>query len=296
MAVPADSNVSERFFAAYDEVLAGWPVPHEAIDVPGEFGTTRVNACGPPGAAPLVLLPGGGATSTVWFANVADLSREYRVFAVDTITDAGRSVPDGRPITRPAHLMTWLDGLLTYLRIGTAHLAGHSYGGWLALSYALHAPQRVERLALLDPTRCFAGLRPAYVRHALPSLVRPSEARMRSLIHWETGGLDEDLNPAWLRLMALGAVAHPPSTAVTGRIDRYRLAASATPTSVLLAGGSRAHDIAAVERNARRRMPAARVTVLPSATHHTLPMWPAPRLNATLLDFFRWREIGPTLG
>jgi pimeloyl-ACP methyl ester carboxylesterase len=30
---------------------------------------------------------------------------------------------------------------------------GHSYGGWLSLAYAAHAPQRVSRLALLDLDR-----------------------------------------------------------------------------------------------------------------------------------------------
>jgi hypothetical protein len=43
-----------------------------------------------------VVLSGGGATSTVWFANVAELARDHRVFAVDTMGDVGRSQPAGR--------------------------------------------------------------------------------------------------------------------------------------------------------------------------------------------------------
>jgi pimeloyl-ACP methyl ester carboxylesterase len=50
----------------------------------------------------------------------------------------------------------------------SADLCGHSYGGWLALRYALHSPQRARRLALLDPAMCFTGTRLSYRLHAVP--------------------------------------------------------------------------------------------------------------------------------
>lgn len=100
-----------EFFAAYDAVLAQWPVAAEPVDLPSPFGTTHVNICGPRDGEPLVLLHAGGATSTVWFANVGELSRTHRVYAVDTIGEAGRSVSDGRPVDSLAGFMEWLDGL-----------------------------------------------------------------------------------------------------------------------------------------------------------------------------------------
>jgi pimeloyl-ACP methyl ester carboxylesterase len=56
--------------------------------------------------------------------------------------------------------MLWLDAVLDRLGIETTDVCGHSYGGWIGLGYALHAPARVNRLVLLDPTQCFAGFRP----------------------------------------------------------------------------------------------------------------------------------------
>jgi pimeloyl-ACP methyl ester carboxylesterase len=41
--------------------------------------------------------------------------------------------------------------LLTHLGVERAHLAGHSYGGCVALQMALDAPDRVQSLALLEP-------------------------------------------------------------------------------------------------------------------------------------------------
>jgi len=83
------------FFAAYDAVLTRWPVSIEAVDVPSRYGTTHVQVCGPPEGTPLVLLHGGGATSTVWFANVEALTCTHRVFAVDQLGDAGAACTTG---------------------------------------------------------------------------------------------------------------------------------------------------------------------------------------------------------
>jgi pimeloyl-ACP methyl ester carboxylesterase len=85
--------------------------------------------------------------------------------------------------------MAWLDAVLTGLGLHIVRLCGHSYGGWLALGYTLHTPQRVSHLALLDPTLCFAGMRLSYRLRAVPLfLPGPRAARMRAFLRWETGG------------------------------------------------------------------------------------------------------------
>src|SRR4051794_38281351 len=133
-----------EYIAAYDAVLAEWPVDVESVDLKSAWGTTHVQVCGPRDGAPLVLLHGRGATSTAWFANAGELSRAHRMYAVDLIGDVGRSINDGRPIDTLGAFMNWLDGLFSGLDLERASLCGHSYGGWLALNYALHAPQRVH--------------------------------------------------------------------------------------------------------------------------------------------------------
>ncbi len=280
----ATSPAGTAFFAAYDAVLGQWPVAVESRDVPSPYGSTHVQIAGPADGAPLILLSGAGATSTVWFGNVAELTRRHRVYAVDTIGDAGRSVHDGRPIRRLADLMDWLDGLLDGLGLDRAGLCGHSYGGYLALSYALHAPYRLSRLALLDPNQCFAGTSPRYLLRALPLLVRPTAARERSFLEWETRGLPVD--PAWLTLASLGAAGFPKSKVVIARRPAAeRLRECTVPTLVLLAGRSRTHDIGKVAANAARLLPDVATDTLPAASHHSLPcVDPAP-LNRALVDF-----------
>ncbi|MGH3376818.1 MAG: alpha/beta fold hydrolase [Actinoallomurus sp.] len=258
-----------EYFAAYDAVLAQWPVAVESVDLPSSSGTTHVHVCGPRDGKPLVLLHGGGDTSTVWFANVGELSRTHRVYAVDTIGDAGRSVNNGRPIDSLAGFMDWLDGLFDALALGSASLCGHSYGGWLALNYALHAPQRVRKLALLDPTDCFAGPRMSYRLHAVPIFVRPSSERMRAFITWETAGMGVD--SAWLKLKCLGREFPSAKIVMPRQPTPDRLRASTVPTLLLLAEKSRAHDIHKVSANARKLMPHVVSAILPSVSHHTMP-------------------------
>jgi pimeloyl-ACP methyl ester carboxylesterase len=272
------------FFAAYDAVLGQWPGTVEVLDVPSAYGTTRVHACGPEDGAPLVLLHGGGATSTVWFANVGELSRTHRVYAVDRIGEPGRSVHDGRPIGALDDLMAWLDAVFVHLGLDHAGLCGHSYGGWLALNYALRSPERVARLVLLDPTECFAGMSLRYRLRAVPLFVRPTAQRMRAFIGWETGGIPID--PAWLELAALGLAGFPSSKIVMPRRpEAGRLRASTVPTLLLLAEKSKSHDIRRVEANARRLMPHVVTAVLPGATHHSVPMENPAQLDRELLKF-----------
>ncbi|MFE6868223.1 alpha/beta fold hydrolase [Kitasatospora sp. NPDC057692] len=275
------------FLAAYDEALARWPLPVEALTVPTPYGATRVNACGPRDGRPLVLLPGGGATATCWSANAAALAGAgHRVLAVDLLGDPGRSTLDRPRLGGVPELLGWLDAVLDGLEVPAADLAGHSYGGWTALRYALYAPARIRRLALLDPTGCFTGFRARYLLRALPLLLPPrTAAKARSYLDWESrGGAGPD--PAWRELYALGLAGFPAARPVTGpRPSAAELGALTAPVLVLLAGLSRTHDARTVAALARRALPHAAVTVLPDVSHHTLLTARPDEVNRHLTAF-----------
>ncbi|GAA3088155.1 pimeloyl-ACP methyl ester carboxylesterase [Kribbella aluminosa] len=253
------------FQDAYAALLERWGVPVEHFDIAG----THVNVCGPPDAPPAVLLAGHGATAPVWFAVAPLLAERYRVYAPDLPGDAGLSTaPPPRTVT---DLMTWLSGVLKGL--DEPLLIGHSYGAWIALTYALQA--RVRKLGLIDPTDCFTGLKPTYVARALPMLLRPSEARYESFIYWETQGLPVD--PSWLGLAALGSCQ---PTARPVKPQHPRSFQDLPQTVVVVADRTKAHD---PHKLAQRAASAgAAVVHLPTATHHSLPALHADELIAAL--------------
>jgi len=280
--------VSHDFFAAYDALLARWPTGTTEIDVPTPYGTTRVHAYGPADATPVLLLHGGGSTGAVWFANAPVLGTHHRVLAVDILGDAGRSIPGGRPLRTTTDLMVWLDALLDGLAVSRTHLLGHSYGGWIALTYALHSAPRVDRLVLLDPTQCFAGFRPSFLLRSLPILLRPTEARARAFLDRETAGTDTDLD--WKRLYALAVSAFTNRRLVVGR--RPDPTALNAPLLVLLAGRSATHDATAVAARARKSIPHARIEILTGLTHFAMPTAVPVRTNHRIADFLAGDEEG----
>ncbi|MFE9770335.1 alpha/beta fold hydrolase [Streptomyces sp. NPDC005931] len=275
----------DGFLAAYDGVLAKWPVGRGSLTVATPFGATHVNVCGPADGLPLVLLPGGGgATSASWFAQAADLAATHRVYAADLIGAPGRSTPAAdRRARTVADLMTWLDALLDGLGLAHTALGGHSHGGWIALHHALHAPGRVRRLVLLDPTQCFAGYRAAYLLRALPMLLRPAPRRTRAFLEWETGGAD--LDPDWLRLQE-AATGFPSTRPVTGpRPAPEALRGLETPVLLLLAGESRTHDTHEVAARAGTWLRHVETHILPDVSHHALPHVPPPEVGRHLREF-----------
>ncbi|MFI0243033.1 alpha/beta fold hydrolase [Streptomyces sp. NPDC016845] len=241
-----------------------------------------MHAYGPADGEPVVLLPGGSATGLVWFANAPALGERYRVYAVDLLGDAGRTRRQGAALTNTADLLAWLDALLGNLQLARTRLCGHSYGAWLAATYALHAPQRIDRLALIDPTQVFTAFRPHYLLHALPALIRPSQTHARAFLAWETSGAL--LEETWQRLYA-SATTVPGRKITAGR--RPRTTNLHLPVLVLLAEHSRALHAAKAAARARRNIPNAEAHVLPGATHHSLPSAAPDELNTRLLDFLR---------
>ncbi|WP_330340482.1 alpha/beta fold hydrolase [Streptomyces sp. NBC_00557] len=273
------------FRAAYDELLAKWPGERQALTVATPFGDTRVNTCGPRDAPPLLLLPGGGgATSVSWYAQVAELARIRRVHAVDVVGAPGLSVPAGDRHPRTvADLTLWLDAVLDGLGVASADLGGHSYGGWIALHYALRAPARTRRLFLLDPTQSFAGFKAAYLLRALPMLLRPTPRRARAFLEWETSGAP--LDPDWLALQE-AAAGFPAAKPVTGpRPAPDALRTLDARVLLLVAANSRTHDAREVAARAQALLPHVETAVLPDVSHHALPH-AAPEALARRLTAF----------
>lgn len=272
------------FFAHYDALVQRSSAT--PLDIGSRFGTTRVNSFGPAGTRPVILLPGGGATSMAWVNVAGSLARTRRVHAVDLINDVGRSHLT-RPPDTAGDLLDWLSSVLDGLGAARVDLAGHSYGAMVALAYAVGpGKDRVDRLALVDPTSSFTGLRTTYLLRALPVLLSPNPGRLRRFLRWETGGAA--LNPDWRDMYCAGARFPTAPTVVPKRPTDEALSAlgDGGSVTVIVAPDSRAHDPRVVSRRVRALLPSARVTMLHSGSHHTVPLEPADEIADALVGAF----------
>lgn len=172
-----------RFEAAYAASLGHWPTPYERFDLPTGLGPTHVVAAGPDDAPPLILVHAFGAGSSSWYANVGELSRHYRVYALDTMGDTTNTVME-QTIRRRSQFAQWLGDSMDALGIERAPLIGHSYGGWLALNMALCAPERVERVVLAAPAGSFLPLNLKFTLMNLRVLLFRNRAATDAFFRW----------------------------------------------------------------------------------------------------------------
>ena len=269
-----------RYFAAYDATLALWSVPVESIDVPTRFGRTHVHVCGSADAPPLLLLPGQAISSTMWYPNISALSREFLVYVPDILGDMGKSV-SARPFKQPADFAEWLVDLLDELRLATVHVAGLSYGGFIALRLALAAPARVRKLVLMSPASLLTIRFQFFMRMAavfLPSFVLSPKSKQALLL----GVYSPLAAPAIKQVLTKTDFRY--SMYLPPVIKDAELQAITTPTLLLLGDREVVYNYKAVLKRAEKYLPTVKTEIIHGAGH-ALNFDAPERVNASILAF-----------
>jgi pimeloyl-ACP methyl ester carboxylesterase len=227
---------------------------------------------------PLILIHGLSGSSRWWARNVGPLAREFRVHVVDLVGFGG-SRASSRFVLRDAadHLSAWMDRL----DLDRASLIGHSMGGFIAADLAAEAPQRVERLVLVDAV-------------ALP-LPRGRWRQAVGLVHglWR-------LPVDFLPVLVTDAHRAGPRTILRAAHDlltadiQDKLTRIIAPT--LLVWGE--HDAivpAELAQRLSRTLPHAKLAVVAGAGHN--PMWDRPdEFNRVVLHFLSSEVACPRTG
>src|SRR6516165_8315774 len=103
---------------------------------------------------PLIFLHGGGGHAESFARNIVALSEVARPIAIDFIWHGLSSKPRywaGAPKSGHHWLNQFTDHLLDFMDargINQAVIEGQSLGGWVAIDFALHHPDRVAGLVL----------------------------------------------------------------------------------------------------------------------------------------------------
>ena len=158
-----------RAAANEDAALATYPPSGQILDIDGVKVHAHVAGAGPD----LVLLHGaGGSLRDFTFDLVQRLSDRYRVIAFDRpghgYTDAHD--PGGQPIDSPQAQVALLQAAADQLSVTRPLVLGHSFGGAVAMSWALERPTQTAGLVLLaGATMPWPGeLDPSYQINAHP--------------------------------------------------------------------------------------------------------------------------------
>jgi pimeloyl-ACP methyl ester carboxylesterase len=285
-----------RYMAAYDAVLAKWPVAYQEIKVPTRLGPTHVIASGPADAPPLVLLHAAMATATVWRPNVEALSEHFRVYAVDIVGQGGKTVAS-RKVESRRDYADWLNDLFDGLGIARASIVGNSYGGFIALNQATLAPERIDRMVLISPAGGFISVMPLFgsmiyqaLKGALFRVFGADGPRPDLLlaIAGKAGFNEED--EEWL---ALGRQLMDGSQRINmimpAVLSDVELRAIRAPTLLLIAEHEILYEPDSTLRTAMMRMPGLEGEIVPGA-HHLAAMAQPDAVNARIVDFLQAHE------
>lgn len=157
-AIFLNKKAEQKYIAAYNNTLKLWGVPFEEKDIVTTYGSAHVIISGPVNGEPLVLLHGMDASSTMWYPNIKSYAKKYRVYAIDYLTEAGKSVQNKEVKFNTEDITKWYNQIFDNLKIKKLNLIGTSRGGWMATHYTLNCDGRVKKLVLLAPVQTFASI------------------------------------------------------------------------------------------------------------------------------------------
>jgi pimeloyl-ACP methyl ester carboxylesterase len=173
----------DKFERWYTAGLDSLPIPVECRYVDTCAGQTHVLITGDPSGPPLLLLHGVNNNALIWQPQWEAL-REFHVFALDLPGQPGRSDPR-RPSLLTNKYSRWLSDVMDALDLPVVSIVGLSMGALIALRFAAHYPQRVDKIALLSPAG-LGKLRPLVVARivAANAPFRDFVAAMRDLMRY----------------------------------------------------------------------------------------------------------------
>jgi 3-oxoadipate enol-lactonase len=241
---------------------------------------------------PLLLLHAGVADSRMWDDQWPPFSRRYRAIRCD-LPGFGKSLlPDG-----PFAGHEWCAGMLRFLGVERAHVVGVSFGGRIALDFALAYPEMVSALVLVCPSvggeepseavRQFGDDEEALLERG--DLDGATELNLRMWVdgpHREPGQVDAAVRER------VGQMQHHAFTIPTPPGFELqplsppaieRLATVGAPTLVVVGDYDIADKLAMADRLAAE-IPRARLAVIHSAAHMVSMERPG-EFNRIVLDF-----------
>ncbi|MFY1574796.1 alpha/beta fold hydrolase [Verrucosispora sp. WMMD703] len=262
----------DRFLRAYTEAFAALPDPTETFDVRTDYGIVRVYRFAGTGAddggtsTPLLLLPGHASGTPVWADNVPLLLPIGDVYTVDLLGEPGMSVQN-RPIDSDEAQAEWLHQTLQALPPDEFHLVGLSIGGWTAVNLALHRPDHIASMTVIDPVYVFADMPFGTIVRSIPAALPWLPRSWRdSFNSYTAGGAPVEDEPV-ADMIEAGMQHYKLRLPQPTRISEERLRRLDLPVLAIIAGESVMHDPQQAVETARRTLPRGTVRLYPGASH-----------------------------
>lgn len=249
---------------------------------------------------PVVLIHGVGLNKEMWGGQIVGLAPHYRVIAYDMLGHGASPRPD--PDCGLLGYADQLRELLDHLQLPNACIIGFSMGGLVARAFALHYPQRLQSLVVLNSVfnRTAEQREGVIARTSQAAEHGPDANAEAALSRWFSREY-QAANPAQIAAIRQVLASNDPQGYLTtyklfATQDMYRaddLHTIQVPTLVAT-GELDPGSTPLMARQLAERIPGAQVAVLPEQ-RHMMPV-ESPRLvNQVLLDFLATTYVQQTI-
>lgn len=99
--------------------------------------------------SPILLIHGFAGSVEHWMENIEALAKHYKVYAVDMIGFGFSDKPQDIKYT-PVVFTEFIKAFLDYHKLNKINMVGHSFGGAIALHFAIKYPQLIDKLTLVS--------------------------------------------------------------------------------------------------------------------------------------------------
>ena len=131
----------------------------------------------------------------MWADNLPGLLALRSVYTIDLLGEPGLSIQD-RPLETDADQAAWLHEVIAQLPEPAVHVVGLSIGGWTAMNLAVHRPQKIASLTLIEPVFVFTSMSVEAILRSIPASVPWLPRKLRDDFNsWTAGGAPVEHEP-----------------------------------------------------------------------------------------------------
>ncbi|MGG0290708.1 alpha/beta hydrolase [Bacillus pacificus] len=154
-----------NYLQSYEKSLKLWPTNFSSYFVQTSQGKTHIIESGNKLAQPLVLLHGAKMSSTMWYSNILQWSKQFRIMCVDILGDKNKSIPK-KDFTNRLSYALWLKEVLHTLEISSANIVGLSYGALHTVNFLTFFPEMVNKAVIMSPAATYIPFDPLFFSYA----------------------------------------------------------------------------------------------------------------------------------
>ena len=274
----------KEYFSAYEESLKLISVPYQEKYVETTFGDSHVVCCGDENNLPLVLLHASSCGSPIWYKNIEFLSKYFKVYAIDLIGEASKSILT-KKMENPQDNAKWLDETISGLGISRMYLCGISIGGWNAANYAGFYPQKVIKLILLSPVQTFAKMYNTFFFKIMKMGFHPTRENVENYIGWGSEK-EEPLPDSIIKLFTLSVMNMNSNASFPKWLKKKHLLHINMPVLLLLGENEFAFSIKKAAKRAESSISNLELHIVNDASHLLCASKP-DYINNKILQFIK---------